>query len=517
MLFDFNEAWPRVTQAQYDVCVCGTGPAGITVARKLAARGKRVLLLEGGGLSYSDDSQNHYKGKSIGRPIYLDLIRLRYLGGTSNHWTGLCALLDPITFEAKDDHSLPGWPISREQVLAGLQESMEILDIVGKDLGSSKQPGFMSPLFDRYAVTFSPPTRFFEKYGAEIRQSQQIDAFYNANLVDVVLTDNLAAVKSLRVRNYRNQISDVVASHYVLALGGIENARILLIANHQISAGIGNHSGMLGRCFMESINVPIGRFLITDPEFWQASSDYETARASERLPGEISLVPSEALMRQHGIENGVIHFDANAPAEWALRAYGRLRVLKEFIHETGCSWPVLTELARHIVDFNCPGDGILQSIIEQVPNPNSRVTLVDDLDSFGLRRVQINWELTDADFKTIRVLSIEAAKEMARLNRARVQLAPFILDTSLDIPVSGFGHHMGTTRMSANPRFGVVDENCRVHGIANLYLGGSSVFPTCGGKNPTMTIVLLALRLGEHLASTGLSPQVETLSVPAVK
>ena len=100
---------------------------------------------------------------------------------------------------------------------------------------------------------------------------------------------------------------------------------------------------------------------------------------------------------------------------------GRLGVLKEFLHDTGCFSPAL---ARKIVDFDCPGDGVIHSEIEQEPNPDSRVSLVDDVNSFGLRRVQMNWQLSNGDLKTIRTLSIKSAKEMARLNRARVQLAP---------------------------------------------------------------------------------------------
>jgi choline dehydrogenase-like flavoprotein len=487
MLFDFNEAWPRLAEAQYDVCVCGTGPAGITIARKLAARGKKVLLLEAGGLSYSGESQNYYRGKNVGRTYWLETSRLRYLGGSSNHWGGLCALQDPITFEAHEVFGLPGWPISRAEVLAGLDEAKEILEIAGKDLSASKQPGFDSPWFNRYGFAISPPTRFFEKYGAEIRQSQQIDAFYNANVIDIKLSDNLARVKNLRVQNYKGEISDASAAQYVLALGGIENVRLLLNANRQVPVGIGNHSAMVGRCFMESLNVPIGRFLVTDPNFWQGGRG-------------VPLVPTEALMRQKDIGNGSISFEPDISAAAAFRSYGRLSSLKEFIHETGCFSPALMTLARQIVDFNCPGDGVIGSIIEQEPNPDSRVTLTDDVDSFGLRRVQMNWQLCDADLKTIRVLSLESAKEMARLNLARVQLAPFILDTHLEIPASGFGHHMGTTRMSGDSRHGVVDENCRVHGIENLYLGGSSVFSKCGGHNPTLTIVLLSLRLGEFLS-----------------
>jgi choline dehydrogenase-like flavoprotein len=503
MLFDFNEAWSRVAASRYDVCVCGTGPAGITIARKLASYGKKVLLLEAGGLSYSDQSQEHYKGRNVGRTIWLESLRLRYLGGTSNHWEGLCSLIDPITFEAHDDHGLPGWPISREQVLANLEDAKEIVDIAGKDLEPRQQPGFPSPRFNRYGFALSAPTRFFEKYGAEIRQSQAIDAFYNANLVDVVLSDNLGAVKNIQVRNYNGQVTNVSAGQYVLALGGIENPRMLLNANSQIPAGIGNHSDLVGRCFMESLNVPIGRFLITDVDFWKEGSP---------PIGSILLVPTESMMRKHDIGNGVLEFTPNAPASAILFHGGRLGPLRKFIHETGCAWPSLTKLARQIVDFDCPGDGVIWSIIEQHPNRNSRITLSDDVDSFGLRRINMNWQLNDADLKTIRVLAMESAKEMARLDRARVQLAPFILDTRLEVPASGFGHHMGTTRMSADPRHGVVNENCRVHGIENLYLAGSSVFPKCGGKNPTLSIVLLALRLGEHLGTTDRGPVSDATS-----
>ena len=488
MLFDFNEAWARVADAQYDVCVCGTGPAGITIARKLAANGKKVLLLEAGGLTYSEASQDHYKGKYVGRPYWLESSRLRYLGGSSNHWGGLCALLDPISFESHEINGLPGWPISREEILKGLDEAKEILDIVGKDLAAKKQPGFDSTLFIRYGYANSPPTRFFEKYGAEIKQSQQIDAFYNANLIDITLSENLARVRNLRVQNYNGKNLDVSAKQYVLALGGIENVRLLLNSNRQVPRGIGNHSDMVGRCFMESLNVPIGRFLPTDVGFWKG--------------GSIPFVPTEALMRQKDIGNGDIDFAPNVSRDTVMQHYGgRLRFLREFLNDTGCYSPALMKLARDFVQFSCPGDGVLSSIIEQEPNPESRVTLTEDKDSFGLRRVEMNWQLCEADLKTIRTLSIELAKEMARLNLARVQLAPFILDTHLEIPAEGFGHHMGTTRMSTDPRYGVVDENCRVHGIQNLYIGGSSVYPKCGGHNPTLTIVMLSLRLGEFLSN----------------
>src|SRR3974390_2169932 len=290
MLFDFNEAWPRVAEAQYDVCICGTGPAGITIARTLAARGKKVLLLEAGGLSFSDESQDHYEGRNVGRTYWIKTSRDRYIGGTSNSWSGLCILQDPITFEPTKKPSLPGWPIAYEQVISGIHEAKEIFNIAGKDISRSKYPGFMS--FDRVGLALSSPTNFFEKYGSDLRQSQQIDTFYNANVIDLTLSDNLTRVNSIRLRNYNGQITDVSTAQCVLALGGIVNAGLHLNASRRAPAGIGNHSGMVGRCFMEGLNVPIGRFLVTDLDFWK--------------DGSIGFVPTEAFMRQNNIGNGII-------------------------------------------------------------------------------------------------------------------------------------------------------------------------------------------------------------------
>jgi choline dehydrogenase-like flavoprotein len=487
MLFDFNEAWPRVSEARYDVCVCGSGPAGITAARKLASYGKKVVLLEAGGLAFSERPQDCYKGKNIGNPFWwIETGRLRYFGGTSNHWGGLCVMFDPVSFGTFDHNGLPGWPISHAEAVENLEEAQEILDVPGKYLGRMKFPGFESPLFDQFTHANSLPTRFNEKYGGELRRSEQIDTFYNANVTDIRLSDDLSGVKHLRVQNYNGQNVEVAVGTYVVAFGGLENPRILLNANSQVPHGIGNQHGMVGRCFMESLNVPAGRFLITDPDFWTQHND-------------VPLVPTEELLRKKDVGTGVIDFTANISAG-VIKYGGRLGPLKDFLVETGCQWPNVRDLARKIVDFHCPGDGIITTMIEQEPNPKSRVSLTDDVDEFGLRRIQFDWQFTERDFKTIRTLVIEAAKEMARLDRARVQLAPAVLDPQFQFRyVHGHGHHMGTTRMSADPRHGVVDRNCRVHGIRNLYVIGCSTFAKCGGRNPTLTVVSLALRLGHFL------------------
>jgi choline dehydrogenase-like flavoprotein len=482
MIFDFNEAWARAAAGPYDVCICGTGPAGITTARKLAAAGKRVLLLEGGDLSYSEASQDIYRGRSIGRQYWhVQSGRLRYFGGTSNHWTGRCGVFDPIDFEDRSYFGMPGWPISREQVLARLDEAKDILDIAGSDLSPQEDPRFRSPAFAQSGYALSPPTRFAEKYNAELAQSERIDLFYNANLVDIRLDDAQTSTNSLSVRNLAGQQVTVSAGRYVLALGAIETARLLLNSNKQVSEGVGNRSGMVGRCFMEHLNVPIGRFLVTDTGFFQR---------------DISLAAVGAFLQQNNIGNGIVHFERNSSPQ----SSGRLRVLKQFLRETSCLHPNLTKVARQVVDFDCAGDGVVSSLIEQCPNPSSRIRLSREVDKLGLRSVELDWQFNEQDNRTIRVLAVKAAQEMARLDRARVQLARFILDKEAEIRIDGHAHQMGTTRMSSTPQYGVVDENCKVHGTNNLYLMGSSVFPTGGGTNPTLTIVLLALRLADHLS-----------------
>lgn len=482
MLVDLNNEKARA--ARYDVCVYGSGPAGMTVARALAAKGKLVALLEGGGLDYSEESQSIYDGKSVGNIQdwnALRTCRLRFFGGTSNHWTGRCGIFDPVDFESRDYHGLPGWPIGRDEILGFLPKALEIVDIPANAFPAAQQ-AIASNRFhvSGYALS-TPPTRFGEKYLNEIRSSSRIHAYINANLVNIGLRETGGALAGTEVRNFKGGIFNFAADQHVLALGAIENARILLNADKQLKDGIGNHSGMVGRCFMEHFNVAYGRFV---------------TESQQAMGRSMVLNPTADLMRAHGIGNGVLAFDTNSEAVM----YGRLKVLKKEVRDAICRSESVTAISRKFRDFDCPGDGVISSMIEQSPNLDSRVTLDSEHDPFGLRRAKLNWVMSDADRKTIRVLGIEAAKEMARMKFARIQLKDFILDEHMEIADTGnHAHQMGTTRMSSDPRFGVVDANCRVHGVSNLYIAGSSVFPTGGGINPTLTIVMLALRLGEHI------------------
>jgi choline dehydrogenase-like flavoprotein len=230
------------------------------------------------------------------------------------------------------------------------------------------------------------------------------------------------------------------------------------------------------------LNVEFGRFVVRDPEFFTGERSTE-------------LVPTPALQQAQRIGNGVLSLDPT----YVPQDYGTFKDVKRVLRAGVCEYETVRDFARRFQNFNCAGEGVIGSLLEQAPNPKSRVTLKPQVDALGLRQINLHWELNDHDRRTIRTLGMSLAKEVARLDVARVKLSDFLLNDTPEIPVHHHAHHMGTTRMSRDPRDGVVDENCKVHGVDNLYMGGSSVFATGGGTDPTLTIVMLALRLAQHL------------------
>ena len=483
MLIDLNSLEKNADIKQYDVCICGTGPSGITVARTLASQGKTVALLEGGGLEYSEKSQDLYNGKNVGLNNWNAIrnCRLRYFGGTSNHWEGRCSYFDPADFEQRGYIDLPGWPISREEIFLYFDAACSILDLPEDAFSTSNK--WLGTNFRISDKALSPPTRFGTKYREDLKNSSKIDVFINANLTDIRLHEDLNSVKSFEVKNYSGTAFNFSARNHVLAMGAIENARLLLNSDKQIQGGLGNKHDMVGRCFMEHFNIEFGRFVVEDQ--------------SKFLQGSLEVNPTEAFMRSRHIGNAVLSFNPS----FDTNEYGHFQGLKKSVRELFCKYPSLTDLSRKVKEFDCPGDGVIRSLIEQVPNLKSRIMLDTEKDIFGMRKVKLDWRPTAVDDHTIRTLGIEVAKEMARTKIARVQLQDFILNK--DKEISNYGHHchqLGTTRMSADPKFGVVDKNSRVHGLGNLFVAGSSVYSTGAGCNPTLTLVMLSLRLGEHLA-----------------
>jgi choline dehydrogenase-like flavoprotein len=485
MFIDLNEAGSDPFSGVYDVIIAGSGPAGMTVAREAARLGRRVLLLEAGGAELSPDSQAVYEARSIGPLEYFGVnsCRLRMFGGTSNHWSGRCAILDPIDFEARDIWSLPGWPISHAEAYRRLDDARAILDIADQSLDPRAEPHWRAGRFTTSGFARSAPTRFGEKFGPELKAATRIDTALNANLVDAALSPNGDAITAVTVADYKDRRFTISARQFVLAMGSIENARFLLNLNERTKIPVGDKGGLVGGCFMEHFEITLGRFVAFERPLWERDTP-------------VSLTMSAEVARQRKLGSAVVTLNPSARP----RFYGRLAPLRRAANDLSCgahhAAPSLFS-ARGAV---CKGDGLVSDIIEQTPNADSRVVLDREAkDRFGDFRAAVDWRLSDQDVATIRGLAEETGKALAEQDLARFQIAEEIIDGR---PRPGFHcHQMGTTRMASDPTKGVVDENCRVHGVVNLSIAGSGVFPTGGGVNPTLTIVALALRLGEHLAA----------------
>lgn len=502
MLHDVETPEGRAAfERAFDVCVIGAGPAGITLARRLAARGFDVALMEGGGLEWSEESQALAVGESVGLSYPdLDVARVRAFGGSSGHWNGLCRAFEAADMRPRPQNPSSGWPIGRADLDPYAAETAEILDLVpAYDDAPPATPVPAEDGFDRVWYLRSAPTRFGEKYLEEIEGAPRIALGVHANLVDLRLDDGLGRVEGAVFRGYAPGDAGftVRAGSYCLCTGGFENPRLLLNFTSQIPTGIGNRNDLVGRFFSDHLRMEVGEAILS------AVPEVEVR----------FYTPTEDFLAEHRTLKIVLHLDY----------YRRkpLSLSEELTRSAQCALPFGERLVEAL---QCDRGGLADWLASRDPqknpwgrvvinsepglNPESRVTLSEDRDSLGLRRIRLDWQPLEIDDRTIHDSTLAFAAHLAERDEGRVRLYDSALS---ETPIRGAEaegqrlngwHQMCTTRMSDDPATGVVDRDCRVHGIANLYVGGSSVFSTPGFQNPTYTIVQLALRLGDHLAET---------------
>jgi choline dehydrogenase-like flavoprotein len=287
---------------------------------------------------------------------------------------------------------------------------------------------------------------------------------------------------------------------------------LLLLSNRVMPAGLGNEHDLVGRYFMEHPHIPCASITFSRDRRWLTAYKNLTVHGSKVRAG---ICLSEAAQRHHSVANfsGIVvdrflSDSTNAkqsPGYMALklllRNIARGRVAPQLQSSIGLVLRDLPDVVRGIQGYLAGRNGAIYARSEQVPNPDSRVTLSPDVDLFGLPKVRLDWRMNNLDKKTIQV-GVELMKqEFARLGHDTITPDDWLMadDHSWPTGLRGGYHHMGTTRMSADPRTGVVDPDCCVHGVDNLYVAGSSVFPTGGYANPTLTLVALALRLSDLL------------------
>jgi choline dehydrogenase-like flavoprotein len=516
MLHDVDTPEGRAAFARpFDVCVIGTGPAGTSLARRLAAQGLQVALMEAGGTEWSEESQAIAAGESIGLTYPdLEIARLRYLGGSSGHWNGLCRPLDATDFEARPGNPDAGWPISRADLDPYADDVRDILDLVPIDdeagLGAETGKTEDGKGFRRLHYFRSAPTRFGEKYLDELTAAPAIALGLHANLVDLRLDDALTTVTGAVFKGYApgDEGFTVTARAYALCCGGIENARLLLNFTAQVPAGIGNQNDLVGRYFNDHPGTPppLGEVILANVP----TAETQFFALTEASVAEIGTLPMMVRINY-------------APRK-------TLSLGKELARSLQCAVPLADRVTEAVLGDKllCDTGGLedwWQSRDQQAYpwgrvvtnsqaalNRDSRVMLADETDPFGMRRVKLDWQVSPIDDTTIRETTLAFAAWLADNGLGRMRIYDWVLtDTPIEV-ASATGesmsswHHMCATRMSADPTMGVVDADCRVHGMTNLFIGGSSVFASTGFSNPTYTIVQLALRLGDHVGAMLATP-----------
>ena len=515
MIRDFG-AYDGAGEIACDLCIAGAGVAGITLALALGQSALRVVVLESGGYEFEQEVQDLCRGQNLGQAYFdLDATRLRFLGGSSNHWGGMCAPLDEQDFVARSWIPHSGWPIGRSDLASYYAEAQEILDLGpgGYDPVELEPKGGLLPLAgDRLAPRVfrfsSPPTWFGEKYAPALAAAPAIELWLHANLVDIELGRDGRA-SAFVVKSLSGQQARVRARFFVVALGGIENARLLLSCDGQIKDGIGNRHDLVGRYFMDHLGVAAGRVLLAHSGWEQAYLRGHHPRAGGREV-QHAIAPSDELQRTAQILNAAAVCGKVIYERPRSEGYGALHDIKEGVRERRLPddfaanlWRVLSDLdgvARGLWERFDPTTYITMAS-EQAPNPDSRVRLVRERDALGMRRAALDWRLSEIDHRTIRVTATTIAAEIGRLGAGRVELSEWLLHDEVVWPeqLTASHHHIGTTRMAAEPSQGVVDRDGRVFGHGNLYVAGSSVFPTGGFANPTLNLVALTLRLAGHL------------------
>ncbi|WP_375388160.1 GMC oxidoreductase [uncultured Amnibacterium sp.] len=513
--------------------VLGSGPAGVTTVVGLARRGVPVLLVEGGTDRESDDDRALNAGaaaEGVWGHEPLGEHRRRVLGGASTAWGGRCIPLEPIDFEPRDWVPGSGWPIPYAEFHRWLPEACDLLQIPETDF---RRPS-AAPLFgddgaiDGAAIeVWSPPVVFSDVLRAAQQQHPNLQVATGTHVTRVRTAEDGTVVGLEAVRD--GQPLTIEGARFVLATGTLENTRLLL------DSPLAPSLPALGRYYQSHTFATdfavTGPALPPDADFFRIGSAYARrrwqlspqAQRDRRVGNVIGFVarppvrgvslhvdPLSALVGAVKIVRG----NVTSPAR-LLGRRGELGVYaRVLVRTTPAFWVrVAAQTARRrgrnrLPMLLPPRTASVHHVTvqgEHLPHPDSRVLLTTGTDRYGVPLLATDIDFHRQDFETIDAFhrALEAFLG-ARGYRAVTGPAEALrsLARNMRLGFNSNAHHIGTARMGTDRATSVVDPDCRVHGSANLYVAGAAVFPTSGHVNPTLSIVMLAARLADHLAGT---------------
>lgn len=533
------------TVLKADICIVGAGAAGITLAMALLDSGLNIVLLESGGDADNAATQQLYEGTVADARLHppADHYRVRRFGGSTTLWGGRCMPFDALDFEPRDYIPHSGWPIKLDDLQPYYPRANQLCEAGEFAYRASAVPGmrpmiegFESELFSTDTLErFSCPTDFGKRYRQQFERAP-IRVIQHANLCSMPNDATGRKIGPVLVRTLAGNHFTVDARAFVLATGGLEVARLLLVNPGCSGRGLGNEHDVVGRYYMSHLAGTIGTVdLSAARAVWHGYEVSEEVYCRRRLAlrprAQQTLRVGNFIARLHhpripfpGHGNGVLSALYLArpiiPREYRKRLDGD----EPFSIGTGLAhlrnvvldMPDTARFLAHWFRYRTLATRKFPSIIvrpddlrfsldfhaEQVPNPDSRVMLGTQTDALGMRRPHIDWRYSEQDTLTVAQALAAFARELRESGSGKFEYDPQQVETEMTRYGAYGGHHIGTARMGVDVRTSVVNADCRLHEADNLYIAGAAVFPTSSQANPTLTIVALALRLADHLRHT---------------
>jgi choline dehydrogenase-like flavoprotein len=536
-----------------DVAVVGAGVAGIVLALELANSGHEVALIESGRLHFSPEAQNLGEAHDF-EPKYhapMSECTRRQLGGTSVIWGGRCLPYDRVDFDHRTYIQNSDWPIAYEDIECYFQKACDYLFCGSSEFNINNIPNIgqksiVPGLPDTDVLTsvlerWSLPTNFGKEYFNHLKQSARIKLLYGLTCTEIETSESGNQVKSLQAKTLAGKNIQIKCKKYVLAGGGLNTTRLLMVSDSKHPGGIGNHSGLLGRFYMGHLSGDIAIVRFTTPPqdtifgfdrdldevFVRRRFSFTRNFLHERQIANIVAWLGSPKFNDPSHQNGVLssaYLALNMPVlknyltsstaiqkavmgEEGQPVYRShiINILKDlpqtltFIPSFGYQRYIAKRKIPALFVYSASNEYPLHYHSEQVPNFNSTVSLSEKRDALGMRRLNIDLRFMQQDIDSVIQAHQCWDQHLRKHNCGYLQYLTDDLEASVwDQAGDGF-HQIGTTRMSDSPATGVVCSNGNIHGFNDLFVASSSTFVTSGQANSTFMIVAFALRLAEHL------------------